>query len=376
MGVLGTGYAGKSKTLKRKNKGAKKNRAALWVFFFFAVISITAVCCYLSYNYVVGKAGSRNEAREITISPGEGIYVEIPRGAGTSAIAEILKEKGIIKNTYIFRLLSMINGYDSLYRSGTHILSDKLSYEDVMRVLSSNPITVKVTIPEGYNVKQIAEVLEKKGLADEDKFFDALSSGQFDYKFLKDLPKRDNRLEGYLFPDTYEFDLKAGEKEIIDRMLANFNAKFKPEYYEKAKSMGMTVDQIVILASIIEREARRPEETDKIAGVFYNRLKSKDQTLRRLQSCATIQYIFYMREGTVKEKITEADTKVESPYNTYIIEGLPPGPICCPGENSIKSALFPEEHDYLYFVARGDGTHEFSRTYAEHQAAQRKYGVR
>jgi UPF0755 protein len=187
------------------------------------------------------------------------------------------------------------------------------------------------------------------------------------------LPKREFKLEGYLFPDTYIFDIKAGEKTIINRMLARFDEIFKPEYIEKAKNLGMSIDQVVILASIIEREAKESYERKTISGIFHNRLKSKDPNLKKLQSCATIQYILLNRDGIVKEKITDEDTKIKHPYNTYQIEGLPPGPICAPGKDSIEAALSPEETDFYYFVAKGDGTHEFSRTLKEHQAATRKY---
>jgi len=362
--------------MKKKNRHSKGKKAVVRFFVLIFIIFLTIVCSYVSYTYVMNSNKDSDKGKAINVQPEKGVYIEIPRGAGTEKIAGILKEKGIVKNTYMFKIMSMINGYDGAYQSGTHLVSSNLKLEEIMRILSSKPVSVKVTIPEGYTLKQVAEVLSKnKLIGSTDKFFKTINTEKFDYKFLQDVPARENRLEGYLFPDTYEFDVNAGEKEIINTMLRNFNNKFKPEYYEKAKKMGMTIDEIIILASIVEREAKNPEERDTIAGIFYNRMKNKDKTLRKLQSCATIQYIYFMREGIVKEKITEADTKVDSPYNTYQVEGLPPGPICCPGEESIKAALFPDETEYLYFVARGDGTHEFSRTYKEHQAAMKKYGV-
>ena len=234
---------------------------------------------------------------------------------------------------------------------------------------------LKVIIPEGYTFNQIADKLEKASLISKDKFASVASKEKFDYKFLKDIPNREKKLEGYLFPDTYIFDVKAGEKAIIDRMLARFDEIFKPEYYDKAKALGLSVDDVIILASLIEREAKEYEERRLISGVFYNRLKSKDPAHKKLQSCATIQYILLNRTGEVKPKLTEADTKIEDPYNTYLHEGLPPGPICCPGKESIEAALEPEATDYYYFVSKGDGTHEFSKTLSQHQAAVKKYGL-
>jgi len=136
----------------------------------------------------------------------------------------------------------------------------------------------------------------------------------------------------------------------------------------------MTVDEVIILASIIERETALPEERPIVSSVFHNRLKSSDPNLKKLESCATVQYVLYKTQGKMKEKLSDEDTKIDHPYNTYLYEGLPPGPICCPGLASIEAALYPdEESEYLYFVAKGDGSHEFSRTLAEHLEAVKKY---
>lgn len=358
-----------------RKTGHRRRKAAFRMFVLLFIAALAIACGYYSYTSVMDKNEVKDTGKAVDIDPEKGITVEIPRGAGTETIANLLKEKGIIKYPYLFKILSMVNGYDGTYQSGTHIVSSDLKYEDIMRVLSSKPVSIKVTIPEGYTFDQIVEVLSKNKLINADEFRKVANTGKFDYEFLKDLPEREDRLEGYLFPDTYEFDVNAKPEDIINTFLRNFKLKFKPEYLEKAEKMDMSVDKIITLASIIEREARLADERDTIAGVFYNRLRSKDKTLRRLQSCATIQYIFFKREGIIKEQITEADTLVDSPYNTYQIEGLPPGPICNPGEDAIKAALFPEETDFLYFVARGDGSHQFSKTFAEHQAAMKKYGV-
>jgi len=210
--------------------------------------------------------------------------------------------------------------------------------------------------------------------------FLVLGSGIFTKKVLPNFreaqenPQRENKLEGYLFPDTYFFDPKAGERAIIEKFLDNFDAKFKPEFYERAKELNMTVDEVIILASIIERETALPEERPIVSSVFHNRLKSSDPNLKKLESCATVQYVLYKTQGKMKEKLSDEDTKIDHPYNTYLYEGLPPGPICCPGLASIEAALYPdEESEYLYFVAKGDGSHEFSRTLAEHLEAVKKY---
>lgn len=337
----------------------------------FALIFM--ICFIISYKFAVDSSNKNTEIADIP--PGERIPVYIPLGSSTYDIAKLLEKEGIIKHPLLFRILSNINGYDGTYKSGTHMVSKKLGYVDIMKILASNPQGVKVTIPEGYTVKQIAQKLADEKLVDVDKFMDAVNNGEFKFKFVEDIPKRENRLEGYLFPDTYEFDLKAGENEIIRRMLANFDVKFPTKYYEQANKLGLTADQVIILASIVEKEAKVPDERPRIASVFLNRLSGKYNVTKKLESCATIQYIYAQKYNTIKTKITDADTKIDDPYNTYQHEGLPPGPICNPGSASIEAVLNPENTPYLYFVAKGDGTHYFSKTLEEHLSAMRRYGV-
>lgn len=354
-------------------------RSGIFVLLFF----IAAMSTYFSYTYVVEVVNRDNSEIKMTFSENESIKVDIPMGSGTDKIAEILYEKDIIKNQKLFKVLSKINGYDGHYQSGTHVIGSNISYEslrgydDLMRIMTSLPVanpTITVTIPEGYNYKQIVELLVKKDLVTEQSFDKAANEADFDFEFLKDIPERENRLEGYLFPDTYIFDVQGGAEHIIFKMLSRFNEVFKEEYREKAEKLGMTTDEIITLASIIEREAQVAEDRPIISGVFYNRLKSSDGSLNRLQSCATIQYIFYMKDGTIKEQITTADTEVEHLYNTYQHAGLPPGPISSPGEAAIRAALYPDDTEYFYFVAKGDGSHYFSKTYNEHVNAMNRFG--
>lgn len=318
-------------TNNTKLKPKKKHKLLFVLCLLLFVLLVAVVSSFASYKYIIKNLNFEGQQSSIVIDKNDEINIDIPSGSGSSAIAQILKQKGFIKFPYLFKFLSRINGYDGTYLAGTHVLSKKLGYTDIMRILVSKPLkdpSIKVTIPEGYTYKQIVNILDTDKLIDIDKFNKLANEGDYDYKFLKDIPKRDRRLEGYLFPETYNFEPKSGEKLIIDTLLNQFNKVFSPVLYEKAKELNMTVNQIIILASIIEREAKVKEERPIIAGVFYNRLKSKDQTLRRLQSCATIQYIFYYKEGIMKDSISDEDIKVDDPYNTYIHKGLPPGPIC------------------------------------------------
>lgn len=362
----------------QKTKLRKKKKAFSRLLIFLFIIALTIFSGFISYNYVMKNYLTADNKAQIIIAPQDEVKFLIPKGANTSVIADLLFKQGLIKNISIYKLLSKFNGYDGLYQSGTHIVSKSLSYDDMMRLLTSKPASRQITIPEGKTFKQIVDILYSKNIiTDKEKFIKIANTETYDYEFLKELPPRDNKLEGYLFPDTYEFDMNVSEKEIIVRMLDNFKRKFKSEYLEKIKTLnGMTMDKIIILASIIEREAKAPNDRDIISGVFYNRMASKDKTLRKLQSCATIQYILLKTTGAVKERLLDADLELDDPYNTYKYEGLPPGPICCPGEAAIKAALYPEDTEFLYFVAKGDGSHQFSETYKEHQAAISKYGLR
>ncbi|MEN6316862.1 MAG: endolytic transglycosylase MltG [Clostridiaceae bacterium] len=363
----------------KKVKKKKKMRLAFWLLVLLICAATTVIFATISYDYVIKNHLEASKNEPVVVDEAEGVEFVIERGASTTQIAKNLMDQGLIKNESIFKLLSKINGYDMTYQSGTHIISKKLSYDDIMRVLSSEPATRMVTIPEGKTFLQAVDILyEKKIIKDKASFIKAANTEEFDYDFLKDLPKRENRLEGYLFPDTYEFDRNVSERQVIAKMLDNFDRKFKAEYRDMISKLKneMTLDKVVIMASLIEREAKDPDDRYMIAGVLYNRLTSKDKTLRKLQVDATIQYIMLKKTGTYKDRILYADLEIDDPYNTYKYEGLPPGPICCPGEASIKAALNPDVTKNLYYVAKGDGSHEFSETFAQHQAAIKKYGTK
>ena len=233
-----------------------------------------------------------------------------------------------------------------------------MSYGQVLKSLGktvSNSVTV--TIPEGYELRQIGEILEKKNVCSAEEFFKAAEEEYKDYPFLKEIKDRENPLEGYLFPDTYNFEIGQAPRDVIRVMLDNFSNKAYKEYLKS--NTDKTLDEIIIMASIIEREAANDNERGKVSSVFYNRLKIG----MLLQSCATVQYIIKERKDVLSNK----DIKIDSPYNTYMYEGLPIGPIASPGLGSIKAAIFPEDTDYFYFAATKDGERNvFSKTGEEH----------
>lgn len=289
------------------------------------------------------------------------IVITVPKGAGTVKIAKELKKNNLIASETFFRIMSKLRGMDGKFNFGKFTVERSAGYEKLFKTLtqpSEALNTVTVVIPEGYEIYKIADLLEQKGLIDKDKFYYLVNYGTFDYDFVKEIPQRDSRLEGYLFPDTYKF-VPDDEYGTINAMLAKFDSVYK-KYKEDAQKTGMTMDEIITLASIIEREAQGDHDRKLVSSVFHNRINSPDYPY--LQSCATVQYVLKER----KPVLTIADTQIDSPYNTYINKGLPIGPIASPGEKSIEAAINPEESDYLFFVMGSDGKHHFSTTFNEH----------
>jgi UPF0755 protein len=291
---------------------------------------------------------------------GDSIVLEIPAGSGTAQIASLLEENQLIKSGFIFRLQSKISGNDGNYKAGTYTFSQDMPMKEIMVIImSGRSIGETFQLIEGLSINQIAASLEKQGIVDADAFLEEAENGEFDYAFMKYLPAGPNRLEGFLFPNQYEAPINADAHQIIDIMLNQFDKVFIEEDYAKAEALGLDVYDIVIVASLIEREVRDDTERPKVASVVYNRLELG----MKLEFCSTVQYIL----GEPQALLSIADTQIESPYNTYLNAGLPPGPICSPGEAAINAALEPADTTYLYFVLKsGDATtHNFSSTYDE-----------
>lgn len=301
---------------------------------------------------------------------GEGeAVITVASGETAKKIASKLKENGIISNKFLFELLAKNGGWSVKFKTGKFVLGKGDSYSELCEKLSTVPIpedAVWVTVPEGYELRQIADKLVELGIVDRKRFYDEIENGSFDYPFIRNIPKRENRLEGYLFPDTYLFSPSDGEHAVINAMLKRFNEKYNDEFEKRAKELGMTTDEIITLASVIEREALDDEDRRLVSSVFHNRLKSNEMPY--LQSCATVQYILKER----KTVLSVSDTKIDSPYNTYINKGLPIGPIASPGEEAIYAALYPENSNYLFFVLDSSGKHRFAKTYEEHLVNQNK----
>lgn len=292
------------------------------------------------------------------------VYYKIEKGYDSQRIINDLYIKGVIKSRYFAKKYVKNHSLGSNIKAGIYKFNTDMTPVQIFDMIESGNITsdiLSITIPEGYTVKQIADKLYKNQIIEsKDEFVKEAQTGTFDYEFIKSIPSnRPSRLEGYLFPATYELKKGATSHDIIDKMLKKFNEVYNDDIASEMIS-GMTLDKIINMASIIEGEAKLDSERTKIAGVFYNRLKIN----MKLQSCATVEYIL----GTRKSVLSNKDTMIDSPYNTYKNAGLPIGPICSPGEKSIMAALKPSQNDYLYFVLdvkKGDGSHYFTNSYQD-----------
>lgn len=298
---------------------------------------------------------------EAVVAEGEPVYLRVEPGMNTSEVAALLQENKVIESAYSFRLRAKFGGLDQKLKAGNYVFAVRMPYEEIIGILTSGKsVDFKVTVPEGYTVKQIAALLEKNKLADAAQF-EAEAKAFAPYAYMEASQGEDCAAEGFLFPDTYYIGEGQSAKEILTAMAGQFDAQFTPEMRARAEALGLSVREVVTLASLVEREAMLDEERPVIAQVFLNRLHGA----MPLQSCATVQYIL----GEPKAELTVADTKIASPYNTYLHMGLPPGPIANPGLASLKAVLYAEPTEYLYFVADKHGKHRFSKTYEEHLRA-------
>jgi len=297
-------------------------------------------------------------------NPGEAVVVEIPKGSSSKKIADLLEQHQIIKNSQTFVIYLQQKGKGSQLQAGKYQFTPGQTVDEVIGKMVNGEVyvdSVEVTIPEGWTVTQIASLLAEKGLVNKDKFIQETNTGSFSYPFVENIPSSlPYRLEGYLFPKTYQFEKGISEHAIIDRMLAQFQAEYNSAWTEQLNQRNMSIHDMITLASIVEREVSVPKERPIVAGVYYNRLKQDIL----LQADATVQYA--LREQ--KERLTYKDLEIDDVYNTYKYKGLPPGPIAAPGISSIEAVIKPAQHEFLFYVTKKDGSgeHYFSKTYNEH----------
>jgi UPF0755 protein len=286
-------------------------------------------------------------------------------GETFNALATRLQSKGIIASTARFKLYSRMTKSDKRLRAGEYRLSAAMTPAQILDVLvQGRSVLYRLTIPEGYTIVQIAQEVARQDLGTAED----VQRLATDPQFVQSHGIEAQTLEGYLFPDTYYFPKDVEPRKIIAKMVERFKAQLQPVWEQRAKELNFSVHQIVTLASIIEKETGAPSERPIIASVFHNRLKKK----MRLESDPTVIYGIPNFDGNIKRHHLQTWT----PYNTYKIRGLPPGPIANPGRASIEATLYPDQTDFLYFVAKKDGTHHFSTNIKDHNRAVRKYQLR
>lgn len=301
-------------------------------------------------------------------SAGQVVKVVIKPGSTTREIAQVLVQRGVIDNAFFFTIYVKQKRAENKLQAGEYALKTGLSYQAALKALLNGPRIkyYKVTFPEGLTVKETAKILAKKTHIKEGDFLAATKKSGYNYPFLKEIPTDD--LEGFLFPKTYVVTAKMNARDVVDRMLFQFQREVSPLDFGWAKGRNLTLYQIVTVASMVEAEVKLPEERDKVAAVIYNRL---DKGVL-LQIDATVQYALPER----KDHLTYEDLKIGSPYNTYLNPGLPPGPICNPSLASIEAALKPASVDYLYYVLISpEGRHAFTNSAEEFERMKRESGL-
>lgn len=298
----------------------------------------------------------------------------------TRAIAEILSENGLIDQPEFFILFSKMMNYDGDYQTGTFGLNPKEGYEGMIKALQYREKmaeTVNITFPEGMTIEEIGTRLEERGVCDKDVFVEALKNSDYssDFSFVSNIPEKEGRYykyEGYLFPDTYNFYVDSTVDNAISRFLEGFANHWTDEYQSRAEELGMTMDDVITLASIVQKEAGVSSEMKRVASVFHNRLNSDYQ---RLESDPTV---FYYQDSIYPYIPADDEATREfysDHYSTYKCTGLPAGAISNPGTDAIEAVLYPEETDYLYFVTDEEGNYYYAETYSEHLANCERAGI-
>lgn len=321
-----------------------------------AAIIVSIIILIFIATFVVIQIGPYNRNNK------DDIVIDIPTGSTLNQVTDILKENNLIKNKTLFKLYVRISNNASKLKSGKYLFNQTYSNNEIIQDLCEGKIYndgIKITIPEGSTSFEIIDLLVKNKLGDENVYEELINNPKEfkdKFEFLND--EKIVSLEGFLYPSTYYFNKDQSEKDILNHMLETFNSKYNYKLKERQKELNKSLYEVINLAAIVEKEAVLDEDRPIIASVFYNRIKIG----MPLQSDATIQYIFEER----KKSITYEDLKIDSPYNTYKVNGLPPTPIANPGIKSIEAVLYPANTEYLYFVATIEGGNTYSKTYEEH----------
>lgn len=346
----------KRRKKRRKNRAGSMMHAVSYLVFILGVsLIISGFGIYIANDMFA------------LVKPEKTAMLELSEDTTHGEVAKMLKEEGIIRCRWAFTLYANFSNEDKTFDSGKFEVNADMDYGQIINTLnrvSTYTEVAEVTIPEGYTIQQIAQLLEDARVCGADDIIETANTYPFKHEMLQDVPMEENRLEGFLYPDTYQFYINDSPVRVLNTMLNNFNNKYTSEMRELTEQSGYSMRQILTIASMVEREAVLPEEQATIAGVIYNRLNDPTN-FPHLDIDATVQYAL----GEHKENLTYEDLEIDSPYNTYKVTGLPKGPICNPGVPAILAALQPENHNYYFYVADPeDQSHLFAKTYSEHEA--------
>lgn len=349
------GQAQKRPCKSSKTDGRKKRKKGGCLVPLIIILIILAIFVFIGRGYI------KNDMS--TGAPTQEIAVEIPNGTSVNAIADLLEEKQVIDSAVHFKTMCKLHSEGTEFKSGYYVFNNNMTFDEITSLLNSgdtNASVPKLLVKEGMWLKEIAAEVEKLGICSADEFIEAANSRDYDFDFVKDIPQRDNLLEGYLYPNTYFIREDMTAYDVVNMLLEEFNKQItENDIVKRAKSQGITLDDAVKIASLIEGEVRLEAERVMVSSVIHNRLS----TNTKLQIDASILYAL----GERGKSLTTNDLKLESPYNTYYVEGLPEGPISNPRIESVIAACEPADTDYLFYVVKdvNTGEHAFSKDYDE-----------
>ena len=334
--------------MPKRRRNGNKARGAFSIFSgifktLMYIIFVLGVSAYVSYNVIM--IGNDIFA---FVKPENIKTITLKENMTDKEVAKLLKDNGIINYDWAFEFYYKNKSSSKAFLKGDFEVSPSMNYDELLTKLTTVKTEreiIKITIPEGYTNNQIIDLLTSNGIGSKEGFVDVINNYPFKHEFVEKLskiqksPHRIYRLEGYMFPDTYLFYRDDSEVSVINKMLNNFESKFDKTFYDRCDELGMNMDEIVILASMVEAEARFPIDLECVSSVFHNRLNSNLSYFKKMQCDATVQYFLPER----KEILLVSDTEIDNPYNTYIYEGLPPGAISNPGIDAITAALWPDD---------------------------------
>ncbi len=376
----------KNETTPKRKKVSKKKKRRNNMRNSILAIAVVLVVFISTFLIKMPIMGCINDILAIDVSNTD-FRVVLDEDKDVFEVIDILSEKDLINNSMFCKIFAQLRNFDVkidkdkkertiIYPAGTYFLNSAMGLEGMLNEIRTSGIdtnTITLTFPEGYNIEQIVEKLDSNGVCSASAFYDAMASDELyeKYEFLSSVTEKELRfriLEGYLYPDTYEFYIGESAASVIDRFLKNFSEKWSDAYSARAKELGYTVDEIITVASILEKEAYDAEQMPVIASIVYNRLRSSSFPFINCDS--TAKYIENFKESLDANGTYSSYMKV---YDTYQKTGLPIGPICCPGSDAIHSALYAKSTDYYYFMHDKDGKMYLASTLTEHQNNEAKY---